>query len=80
MKPVSYYAAEGDIAYIRVRQAQGLIRSREESWGLLDCDESGEVVALEIWDASKQLPSELIDALPHLEGPGVVIEAEKQPA
>lgn len=75
MEPESYYSPEGDIAYIRVRpQRGGRIRSEEQPWGLRDYDrETGELVGLEIWDASATLPGDVIEALPRLEGSGVVI-------
>ena len=41
MESESYYASEGDIAYIRVRSPQGRVTSEEEEWGLRDFDESG---------------------------------------
>ncbi|MQA74932.1 MAG: DUF2283 domain-containing protein [Solirubrobacterales bacterium] len=85
MKPESYYSPEGDIAYIQVRpQRAGGVRSEEESWGLRDYDrDTGELVGLEIWDASKALPGEVIEALPRLEGRGTVItqaDLAKQPS
>lgn len=40
-------------------------------WGLIERDrDSGQVVGLEFWGASKLLPRELLDALPRLEVPG----------
>lgn len=65
----SYYTAEGDIAYIRVRSAHGSVRSEEMEWGLRDYDEeTGELIGLEVWSASKVLPRDLVDALPRLDG------------
>jgi uncharacterized protein YuzE len=78
VKPESYYTPDGDIAYIRTRKPQGTVRSQEEPWGLRDYDETGELVGLEVWGASQLLPRELVEALPRLEGRGVVIE--RQPA
>jgi uncharacterized protein YuzE len=78
VEPESYYAPEGDIAYIRTRQPQGTVRSQEEAWGLRDYDETGELVGLEVWGASRLLPPELVEALPRLEGRGAVVE--RQPA
>ncbi len=72
----SYYASEGDIAYIRVRSPQGGVTSEEEPWGLRDFDETGVLVGLEVWSASKVLPRELIRALPRLEGRGTTIERQ----
>ena len=79
MESESYYASDGDIAYIRVRPPGGRVRSEEEAWGLRDYDEeTGELVGLEMWSASKVLPADLVDALPRLDGRGAVIE--RQPA
>jgi uncharacterized protein YuzE len=75
----SYYTTDGDIAYIRVRSPYGRVRSEEHPWGLRDYDEqSGDLVGLEVWSASKVLPAELVAALPRLEGRGTSIE--RQPA
>jgi len=79
MESESYYATDGDIAYIRVRSPHGPVRSEEQSWGLRDYDEqTGDLVGLEVWSASKVLPQELVAALPRLEGRGKSIE--RQPA
>jgi uncharacterized protein YuzE len=78
MKPDSYYTPDGDIAYLRVRDPEGVVSSREEPWGLRDFDERGELVGIEIWAASESLPREVLDALPRLEGQGLVVE--RQPA
>jgi uncharacterized protein YuzE len=75
----SYYTTDGDIAYIRVRSPHGPVRSQAEPWGLRDYDEqTGALVGLEVWSASKVLPSEVVDALPRLEGRGTSME--RQPA
>ena len=78
MESESYYTSDGDIAYIRVRSPRGRVTSAEERWGLRDFDETGALVGLEVWSASKVLPRELLDALPRLEGRGTTIE--RQPA
>lgn len=85
MKPESYYSPEGDIAYIQVRpQRAGGVRSEEQPWGLRDYDrDTGELVGLEVWSASKILPGDVVEALPRLEGRGTVITQEdlaKQPS
>ena len=81
MKPSSYYTSDGDIAFICVRPSHGEVHSKEEPWGLRDFDETGELVGIELWGASKRLPPELIDALPRLNGKTrVVIERRAQPA
>jgi uncharacterized protein YuzE len=77
METESYYSAEGDIAYIRVRSPHGSVRSHEEAWGLRELDaETGELVGLEVWAASRVLPKELVEALPHLDGRGMAIEPQ----
>lgn len=47
--------------------------SEEERWGLRDYDETGALVGIELWSASKILPSEVLAALPRLEGRGTAI-------
>jgi uncharacterized protein YuzE len=69
----SYYTAHGDIAYIHVRSPRGCLTSEEESWGVLDRDATGALVGIELWSASRVLPTELIEALPRLEGRGTSI-------
>jgi uncharacterized protein YuzE len=69
----SYYAANGDIAYIHVRSPHGRVTSEEERWGLRDQDATGAVVGIELWSASRVLPAELLEALPRLEGRGTAI-------
>ncbi len=79
MESESYYANVGDIAYIRVRFPHGPVRSEERAWGLCDYDEqTGDLVGLEIWSASKVLPEELVVALPQVEGRGTSMD--RQPA
>jgi uncharacterized protein YuzE len=79
MESESYYTTEGDIAYIRVRSPHGPVRSEEQEWGLRDYDEqTGDLVGLEIWSASKVLSKDVVDALPRLEGRGASVE--RQPA
>jgi uncharacterized protein YuzE len=79
MESESYYTSYGDITYIRVRPLRGPVRSEEQPWGLRDYDEqTGDLVGLEVWSASKVLPEELVASLPHLEDRGTSIE--RQPA
>jgi len=77
MEAGSYYSPEGDIVYLHVRSSER-VRTEELDWGLRDYDvESGELAGLEVWDASKVLPCELVESLPRLEGrSGVVITRE----
>ena len=72
--------SDGDVAFIFVRPPRGEVHSKEEPWGLRDFDETGELVGIELWGASKRLRPELIDALPRLNGTRVVIERRTQPA
>ncbi len=77
MEPESYYTTDGDIAYIGVRSRRGSVRSDEQHWGLRDYDEqTGDLVGLEVWSASKVLPEELVAALPRLQGRGTSIERQ----
>ena len=76
MKADSHYSPEGDIAYLHVRTSRR-VRTERLEWGLRDYDvETGELVGLEIWDASNALPREVVEALPRLEGAGAVVEGE----
>ena len=69
MEAESYYASDGDTAYIRVRSLHGSVRSEEQPWGLRDYDEqTGVLVGLEVWSASHVLPEDLVAALPQLDG------------
>lgn len=63
MEAESYYTglADGDVAYIAVRGPHGAVRFEEEPWGLRDYDrETGELVGLEVWSASKALPADVL--------------------
>jgi uncharacterized protein YuzE len=75
MKAESYYTPDGDIAYIRVRFTHGPVRSDEHAWGLQDYDDqTGDLVGLEVWSASKVLPAEIVAALPRLAGRGMSVD------
>lgn len=77
MESESYYATVGDIAYIRVKSPHGPVRSEEQEWGLRDYDEdTGDLVGLEVWSASKVLPKGFVDALPRLEGRGTSVQRQ----
>ncbi len=77
METESYYSSEGDIAYIRVRSSLGSVRSKPETWGLREFDEeTGELVGLEVWSASRVLPQDLVEALPRLEGRGIAVDPQ----
>lgn len=58
-----HYDADVDIALIVLQRGQAA--SEEYEWGLLDRDpDDGHLMGFEIWDASRRLPRELLDALP----------------
>jgi uncharacterized protein YuzE len=61
-----HYDRDADIAWIVLPGFDGEHAvAHEEQWGLREVDErSGELVALEFWRASAQLPEALLDALP----------------
>jgi uncharacterized protein YuzE len=60
----AYYDREADIAWLRTGASDQVV-SEEVEWGLIDHDAAtDEVVAVEIWAASQQLPKAALDALP----------------
>lgn len=60
----AYFDREADIVWLQVGEIDSVV-SEEVGWGLLDRDEStGDVVAIEVWQASKTLPDLLLDSLP----------------
>jgi uncharacterized protein YuzE len=60
----AYWDREADIAWIPTAPTES-VTSEETPWGLVDHDkETGEVTALEIWQASKVLPTEMLERLP----------------
>lgn len=63
---VATYDREADIAWLRFDGYDGrTARIEELEWGLRDVDpRTGNVVALEFWQASERLPSELLEHLP----------------
>lgn len=77
MKPGSYHTPDGDIVYLRVRPPQGSVHSQRQPWGLLDYDERGELVGIEVWDAHQRIAPEVIDALPRRGG---IVEPTAAPA
>jgi len=59
----AHYDPEVDIALIVLQRGEAA--SREYDWGLLDYDPNdGHLMGFEIWEASRRLPPELIEALP----------------
>jgi uncharacterized protein YuzE len=64
MSVYAYYDAEADIAWLPTGRSEQVV-SEEVDWGLIDHDAAtDEVVAVEIWAASKRLPKAILDALP----------------
>jgi uncharacterized protein YuzE len=60
----AYYDRDADIAWLPTGESEDVL-SEEMDWGLIDHDATtDEVVALEIWSASKRLPQDVLDALP----------------
>jgi uncharacterized protein YuzE len=60
----AYYDREADIAWIPTADTERVV-SEETNWGLVDHDErTGKVTALEVWNASKVLPLEMLERLP----------------
>lgn len=60
----AYYDREADIAWLPTGSSVDVV-SEEVEWGLIDHDAaSDEIVAIEIWSASKRLPPELLANLP----------------
>jgi uncharacterized protein YuzE len=60
----AYYDPNADIAWLPTGDSQSVV-SEEVEWGLIDHDSvTDEVVAVEIWRASKCLPRAILDALP----------------
>jgi uncharacterized protein YuzE len=60
----SYYDPDADIVWLPTGDSEQVV-SEEVEWGLIDHDATtDEVVAVEIWAASKRLPKAVLDALP----------------
>jgi uncharacterized protein YuzE len=60
----AYYDREADIAWLPTGDSQDVF-SEEVEWGLIDHDSAtDEVVAIEVWSASKRLPPEVLATLP----------------
>jgi uncharacterized protein YuzE len=64
----AYYDRDADIAWLPTGSSAEVV-SEEVEWGLIDHDAaSNEVVAIEIWSASKRLPTEVLATLPEPAG------------
>lgn len=60
----AYYDREADIAWLPTGDSSDVV-SEEVDWGLIDHDSAtDEVVAIEVWSASKRLPSKVLATLP----------------
>ncbi|HZL49077.1 MAG TPA: hypothetical protein VFC30_08685 [Solirubrobacteraceae bacterium] len=60
----AYYDPDADIAWFPTGESQDVVSERIPG-GLLDHDrDTGEFVAVEVWDASTRLPRTLLEALP----------------
>jgi uncharacterized protein YuzE len=59
----AHYDPDVDIALIVLQRGDAV--SQEYEWGLVDRGrDDGRLMGFEIWDASRRLPPELLDALP----------------
>ena len=62
----AYYDRDADIAWLPTGDSADVV-SEEVGWGLIDHDSAtDEVVAVEVWSASKRLPPEVLATLPAL--------------
>lgn len=60
----AYYDREADIAWLPTGESEDVV-SEEVEWGLIDHDSAtDQVVAVEVWAASKRLPREVLATLP----------------
>jgi uncharacterized protein YuzE len=60
----AYYDREADIDWLPTGDSSDVV-SEEVEWGLIDHDSTtDEVVAIEVWSASKCLPPEVLAMLP----------------
>ncbi|MGH2903516.1 MAG: DUF2283 domain-containing protein [Solirubrobacteraceae bacterium] len=60
----AYYDPDADIAWLPIGESHDVVSERTPS-GLRDYDrDTRELVAIEVWDASKRLPHDVLDALP----------------
>ena len=75
-----HYDRVADIAWLRLDGwDEQRVKVEKTASGLFERDrESGRILGLEYWDASKRLPAELLDALPAPPSHDIVVE--RQPA
>lgn len=60
---MTYYDREADVLLVELLD-DGTDRSEERDWGLVDLAADGRTVAIEVWQASRRLPPEVLDSLP----------------
>lgn len=63
----AHFDRDADIAWFVFAEspdAVGVLVSEETDSGLIDRDEHGHIVGVEVWQASRRLPGPLLDALP----------------
>jgi uncharacterized protein YuzE len=59
----AHYDPQVDIALLSFEQGHAV--SEEHPWGLIDrAPDDGHLMGFEIWEASRHLPPELLNALP----------------
>lgn len=64
----AYYDGEADIAWLPTGDSDDVV-SEKVGWGLIDHDSTtDEVVAIEVWSASKCFPAEILAVLPRPAG------------
>jgi uncharacterized protein YuzE len=73
-----HYDRAADIAWLRLEGwDEQRVKVEKTASGLVERDrESGRILGLEYWEASKRLPAELLDALPAPPRRAVVIERQ----
>lgn len=57
------YDPESDILYIKL-EGGAAVRTLEHDWGLVELASDDRPVAIEYWNASRQLPADFLGALP----------------
>jgi uncharacterized protein YuzE len=64
LRRFAYYDRRADIVWFATDDSSDVF-NEEFEWGLIDRDvETEQVVAVEIWGASKRLPADLLDRMP----------------
>lgn len=60
---MTYYDREADVLLVELLD-EDAERSEEREWGLVDLAADGRTVAVEVWQASRRLPPEVLASLP----------------